>query len=83
MGFYERNWGLKYWWLKNNILIGISSPFHLNKYMSRVRFEEILTWIKYTDEVPPHYVDRLFHIRMLVEAWNYIMSTNFILGWIS
>ena len=33
---------------------------------------------KYIDEEPPHYVDRLFHIRKFVEAWNYKISTNFI-----
>ena len=51
--------------------------------MSRVRFEQILTRIKYTDEDPPHYVDRFFHVWKLVKAWNSNMSTNFIPGWIS
>ena len=51
--------------------------------MIRVRFEKILTRIKYTDEDPPHYVDRFFHVRKLVKAWNSNMPTNFIPGWIS
>ena len=42
----------------------------------------MLTRIKYIDEEPPHYVDRLFHIRKFVEAWNYKISTNFIPSWI-
>ena len=63
--------------------IGIGSPFRFNEYMIRVRFEQILTRPKYTDEDPSHYVDRLFHVWKLVEAWNYNMSTNFIPGLIS
>ena len=51
--------------------------------MRRVRFEQILTQLKYTDEDPPHYVDRFFHVRKLAEACNSNMSTNFIPGWIS
>ena len=51
--------------------------------MSRVGFDKILTQIKYTDEEPPHYVNRFLHIRKLVEVWNAKMSTNFIPGLIS
>ena len=50
--------------------------------MIHVKFDQILTWIKYTDEDPPHYVDRFFHVWKLVEAWNSKISTNFIPGWI-
>ena len=48
-----------------------------------MRFEKILTQIKYTYEEPPHYVDSFFHIRKLVEEWNANMCTKFIPGWIS
>ena len=76
MGYYEVNWGRLDWWSKNNIRIGRGSPFGLNAYMSCVRFEQIITRIKYTDEDPPHYVDRFFHVRKLVEAWNTNMLLN-------
>ena len=46
-------------------------------------FDQILTWLKYTDKEPPHYVERFFHIRKLVESRNSKMSNNFIPGWIS
>ena len=46
MGCYKRNWGLRDWWSKDDIRIGRGPPFRLNEYMSCVRFEEILTWIK-------------------------------------
>ena len=80
MGCYEGKWGWRDWWSKDDIRIGRGSPFQLNKYMIRVRFEKILARIKYTDEEPTHYVDRFFHIRKLVEAWNSNISTNFIPG---
>ena len=51
--------------------------------MSHVRFEKIVTRIKYTDEEPQHYMDRLFYVWKLVEAWNAKISTNFTPGWIS
>ena len=51
--------------------------------MSRVRFEKILTRIKYTYEEPSHYVDRFVHVWKLVAARNSNMSINFIQGWIS
>ena len=30
MRCYKGNWGLKDWWSKDNILIGIGAPFRLN-----------------------------------------------------
>ena len=74
---YEVKWGWQDWWSKDNIIIGRVATFHLNEYMNRVRFEEISTGINYTDEETPYYVDRLFQVRRLVEAWSANMSTNF------
>ena len=82
IGFYEGNWGRQYWWSKDDIKIVRGSPFCLNDYIRRVRFEQILTWLKYTDEDPPHSVDRFLHVLNLLEAWDSNMSTNFIPGWI-
>ena len=53
MGCYKINWVQKGWWSKYDIRIGRGSHFQLNEYMSRVRFEQILTRLKYTDEEPP------------------------------
>ena len=83
MGCYEGTWGRRYWWSKEDIRIGRGSPFRLNEYMSCVRFEKILTWIKYKDEDPPHYMDTFFHFWKLVEAWTSNMSKKFIPGCIS
>ena len=70
MGCYKVNWGRRYCWSKDDIRIGRVSPFRLNEYTIFVRFEQILTWLKYTDEEPSNYVDRFFHVRKLVEARN-------------
>ena len=83
MRCYKRKWGRRDWWSKDNILIRRGPPLNLNEYMSRVRFEQIRTRIKYIDEDPPHYVDMFFHAWKLVEAWNVNTSTNFNPGWIS
>ena len=83
IGCYEGNWGRQDWWSKDDIRIGKGPPFRLNDYMRHARFEKILTRIKCTDKETPHYVDSLFHVRKLVEAWNANMSTNLIPGWIS
>ena len=50
--------------------------------MRCVKFDKILTRLKYTDEDPPHYVGRLFHVRKLVEAQNANISTNLTPVWI-
>ena len=63
--------------------LGEDTPFRLYEYMIRVRFEQILTRLKYIDEETPHYVDRFVHVHKLVEAWDSNMSINFIPGWIS
>ena len=70
MGCCKGNWGQRDWWSKDDILIGRRSPFRLNKYMIRLRFEKILTQIRYIDEEPPNYVDMFFHVRKFVEAQN-------------
>ena len=46
---YKGIWGRRYWWSKYDIQIGRGSPFRLNEYMSRVRFEQILAGLKYID----------------------------------
>ena len=50
IGCYEENWGWRDWWSKYDIIIGRGSPFHLNDNMSLVRFEKIITRLKYIDE---------------------------------
>ena len=43
IGYYKINWGQRDWWSEDDFIIGRGSPFLLNKYMSRVIFEQILT----------------------------------------
>ena len=83
MGCYEGNWSRQDLWSKDDIRIRRGSPFCLNECTSRVKFEQIPTRLKYTYEEPPHYLNRFFHVRKLVEAWNANMSANFFPGLIS
>ena len=57
--------------------------FHLQQFMSRYRFEGILTAIKYTNSNPPAYKDRFWEVRQLLESWNNNMATSFIPSWIN
>ena len=59
------------------------APFRLGDYMTRTRFEEILSSLRYTDESPPTLLDRFWEVRRLIVAWNKNMDDNFIPSWIN
>jgi Transposase IS4 len=70
-------------WKKDPIDPFVGAPICLNEYMSRNRFQDILTSLQFTDGEPPNYVDKFFRIRDLVNAWNGNMTSNFTPGWIN
>lgn len=70
-------------WSMDVIDVFNGSPFRLNLYMSRNRFEDILYSLGYTKSNPPAYNDKFYEIRDLVDAWNEHMSENFTPGWAS
>ena len=51
--------------------------------MSCTCFEEILSWIHYTDESPPTLLDHFWEIQFLIIARNKNMDENFIPFWIN
>ena len=57
------------------------APFRLTKYMSRKRFNQVLSAMRYTDKDPPSYKDRFFEVRQMLDAWNYNMTDVFEAGW--
>ena len=61
-------------WSTKAINMNEGAPFRLQQYMSRTRFEAILSATKYTKENPPAFVDRFWEVCELIDAWNESMS---------
>ena len=45
--------------------MSVGSPFILNKYMSRIRFEVILGYLRYRVQKDVRYYDGFFHMRKI------------------
>ena len=56
------------------------SPFQVSHYMSRRRFDKMLTAIRYSKSDPPPYKDRLWEVKNLIQAWNDNMNSVFVSG---
>jgi hypothetical protein len=57
------------WWSSSPIDMLSGAPFRLNAYMSRKRFDEIMSALKYTDkEAPTTFVDRFHEVRQMIDA---------------
>ena len=52
-----------------NSEISKESPFKLDKYISRERFEDILDLIRYTDNSAPSYKDDIFEVNRRLDFW--------------
>ena len=62
---------------------GRDTPFKFNGYMSRDRFDDILSAMKYTSNQKPSYVDKFWEVRELIDSWNTNMDNQFVPSWIS
>ena len=58
------------------------APFRCNTYMSCTRFEKITKALKYTMAQKPMYVDKIFEVRELLQAFNQKMKQIFNSGWV-
>ena len=56
------------YWSSEPISHWSGAPFRLNSYMSRNRFEQIITNLKYTFIEPQPYVDRFHEIRQIISS---------------
>ena len=54
--------------------ISEGTTFRLNKYMSRMRFEGVISSLNYTDRKGVEYNDGFFNMRQMEEACNINMS---------
>jgi len=59
------------------------APYRFNQYMSRFRFEAILTALRLTKDEAPTYVDRFWEVRPLIKAWNENMTQQFMPSWVT
>ncbi len=59
------------WWSTSPIDMMSGAPFCLNSYMTRKRFVEIMSALKYTDkEAPTTFIDRFHEVRQMIDAFN-------------
>ena len=58
----------------------LDDPFRLTNYMSRKRFNQVLSVMRYTDKSLPSYKDQFFEVRQILDAWNYNMADVFEAG---
>lgn len=59
------------------------APYRFGAFMSRNRFDDILSSLVYTNQEVPSYRDKFFQIRQMVMAWNDNMHQSFSPGWIT
>ena len=65
MGCWVRMLNRRSWWSTPEPKIDGGTPFRLNKYMSRTRFEGILGSLHYTDQKYVEYYDGFFNMRQM------------------
>ena len=57
-------------WATHTINAFHGAPLRLGIWMSRKRFDAILSALSFTDATPPMYLDKFWEIRQMVEAWG-------------
>ena len=72
----------KDWWSVSEPSISQGAPFRLGRYMSRGRFDQILSSLRYTNQEVAYY-DGFLHMRQMQEAWNKNMEDEFCPSWIN
>ena len=77
-GFNRRSF-----WSSKDVSREEGAPYRFNDWMTRSRFEEILSSIQYTDKEPPTYRDRFWEVRQMLKSWNDNMIQNFNPSWVS
>ena len=70
------------WWSSTPIEFEKGAPYRFGSFMSKARFDDIMTSLSFTDCTPPSYTDKFFEIRQMLKIWNENMSHVFSPGWI-
>ena len=58
-------------------------PLHLGVWMSRKRFDDILSALQFTSDNPPVFVDMFWEVRSMITAWNNNMNQQFSPGYVN
>ena len=70
-----------HWWSPKDISPSEGAPFHLNSYMSKNRFREIMGSLCYLSKPLPEYHDKFHDVHKMIDAWNTHMSEEYCPGW--
>ncbi len=70
-------------WSTSPVSIEEGAPFRLHGYMSRYRFDLILSHVKYTSEDRPAYHDKFHEVREMIKMWNGNINEHFKSGYIN
>ena len=70
------------WWSTSPINMMSGAPFRL--YMTRKRFDEIMSALKYTNkEAPITFIDRFHEVRQMIDAFNKHYELEYSPSWLS
>ena len=58
-------------------------PLHLGIWMTRTRFEAILSALTFTDIASPTFIDKFWEVGQMVAVWGMNMKDNFIPGYMN
>ena len=58
-------------------------PLHLGVWMSRKRFDDILSALQFTSDNPPVFVDMFWEVHSMITAWNNNMNQQFSPGYVN
>ena len=78
-GSYSR----RKFWDKRPVSMEYGAPYSFHEYMSRNRFEQIISNLGFTTWTPPAYTDKFWQVRQMIEIWNNHMTSIFSPGWVS
>ena len=82
-------WGLsldprgKSFWVTSPINAFHGAPLHLSIWITRTRFEAILSALPFTDIPSPTFIDKFWEVQQMIEAWGMNMKDNFIPGYMN
>ena len=57
-------------------------PYRFDTYMSRRRFMAIGHNLRFTNHIPPSYVDKFWQVRQMLTAFNEHTATIFLASWV-